>query len=328
MTHIRPMSASWLVSLSGKALLAEEREVLRHPIVAGVVLFAENYASKIQLIDLIASIKAERADCWITVDQEGGRVTRFQGADYGAPLVSAQTIGEVYARDASDGLRLAQEVGHLNATQLKSVGVDALLGPVFDLYRGGIVLAGRCFGNAAPDVIALLRAYLMGMEQANLGAVGKHFPGHGVVTEDTHIQHAQTPVSLDLLETADLQPYVDLMSYYQGIMCGHVVYSSVDSKPASFSSVWMEEILRQRMGFEGVIVSDCLSMAAAQPDQYIENLWAVSQAGCDLIICSHVSQQGINYSQLLSSFEHCPSKAHAMRVAGLTAPASTAAEQV
>ena len=291
------------------------------PLLQGVVLFAHNYASYSQLTALVSSIRAVREDCWISVDQEGGRVTRFRGDDYGQPLISAQEIGQVYVKCAAEGLHLAQETGYLNATQLKAVGIDAFLGPVLDIYRGGQVLDGRCFGQDAPSVIALARAYLIGMARAGLATVVKHFPGHGVVTEDTHLNKAQAETSFTALMEADLLPYYALIDHYQGVMCGHVVYTAVDDQPASFSKVWMQDILRQQLGFTGVVVSDCISMAAAQPSHYVENLLAVSQAGCDLIICSHVTEHGLDYLQLLSQFEYCPSAEHRARMKQLKATA-------
>lgn len=279
-----------MVDLAGSALDAEDRELLLHPAVGGVILFSRNFAAPEQLAELTASIRALREPhLLIGVDQEGGRVQRFR--DGFTRLPPAGRFGVLHAGDSRRALDVCASVAWLMAAELRAVGVDFSFAPVLDLDRGiSRVIGDRAFGPRAQDVCDLAAAWCDGVRRAGMAAVGKHFPGHGGVVADSHAELPMDGRSLAELELEDLVPFRHLIEQgLEAVMPAHVVYPAVDAHPAGFSPVWLKEILRGRLGFEGVVFSDDLNMGAAGAGgDYPERARAAAGAGCDmLLICNN-----------------------------------------
>lgn len=274
-----------LIDLDGVEIGATEREMLRHPAVGGVVLFARNHESKEQLAGLCRAIHAIDARLLVTVDQEGGRVQRFLDDFVTLPPMAA--LGAWYDMDTQAGLALAFDHGLVMAAELRGCGVDGSWAPVLDLQGGNAAIIGHRALHHDPAVVAALgRAHVAGMRAGGLGAAIKHFPGHGGVEGDSHHMLPHDGRPLDALWHQDLLPFRVLIEegMAEAVMMAHVVYESVDEWPASLSSHWISTILRQRMGFAGVVVADDLTMAgAACGGSWLERAVLARNAGCDLL---------------------------------------------
>jgi beta-N-acetylhexosaminidase len=279
-----------MLDIEGTALQAQERELLRHPAVGGVILFARNFTDPAQLAELTGEIHALRdPHLLIAVDQEGGRVQRFR--DGFTRLPPAAQFGALARRDPGAARRAAESVGWLMAAELRSVGIDFSFAPVLDLDRGvSGVIGDRAFADSVNLVSDLAAAWCGGARAAGMASVGKHFPGHGGVAADSHTELPVDERRLTDIETEDLVPFKRLVRHgLEAVMPAHVVYSRVDSRPAGFSPFWLQEVLRRRMGFQGVIFSDDLNMAAAAAGGgYAERGHAALAAGCDvLVVCNN-----------------------------------------
>lgn len=279
-----------IIGLSGLRLTAREREQLQHPWVGGVILFARNYASPSQLTQLSQEIHATRPGLLLGVDQEGGRVQRFREGFSALP--AAIDIGRAYDRSPVEGLQQAAQAATTMATELARCGVNLCFAPVADLYHAeSRVIASRAF-HADPDTAGLLAVrFAQAMQEQGIMAVAKHFPGHGSVLGDTHVEQVVDSRSWAEIETHDLIPFKRLIAAgVPGVMPAHVVYPAVDSKPGGFSKIWLQEILRRQLGFQGLIFSDDLGMQAAKatgsPLVLIEQALA---AGCDrVLLCNEL----------------------------------------
>ncbi len=297
-----------MMDLQGTSLTDEERELLCHPLVGGLILFSRNYESTDQLRGLIGSVHALRKpSLLISVDHEGGRVQRFREGFTRLP--AASLIGECCQKDDRAGLLLAERAGWLMAIELRAVGIDFSFAPVLDLNKGiSQVIGDRAFDRDPEQVARIAKAYMLGMKRAGMSAVGKHFPGHGAVSEDSH--HA-VPVDrrrYEDIEMDDLIPFERLIhAGLPAIMPAHVIYPAVDSLPAGFSPVWLKKILRQQLGFQGTIFSDDISMAGAEvAGDYIQRTTAALRAGCDMVL---VCNNRDAVRMVLDGFEYCPDPA-------------------
>jgi len=274
-----------VIGIHDKQLLPPERDWLRAPLVSGVILFARNFASREQVTELIADIRGLRADPFlICVDQEGGPVQRFRAGFTRLPALAR--IGEAYARDRVRGLALAEEHAWLMASEMRALDIDLSFAPVMDLARGNVIIGERAF-HADPKIVSELGlAYVRSMRLAGMAATIKHFPGHGSVREDTHVESAVDLRTLEELRATDLIPFADaIIAGADAVMMGHVAYPAVDASPAGYSRVWIQDILRSELGFRGVVFSDDISMAAAESVGGIgARITAHREAGCDLIL--------------------------------------------
>ncbi len=279
--------AQVLIDLRGTTLADDEAQWLRDLAVAGVILFTRNYQHKDQLKALIAQCRqAAGRPILITVDHEGGRVQRFREGFSAIPAA-----GQLLAL-AGDNLAVARflawQAGLVMAAELRELDVDMSYAPVLDLGHNQTVIGDRAFSDQSALVSSLSGAYAAGMAAAGMAACGKHFPGHGHVLEDTHTQMAVDHRPLAAIEADDMAPFKALVSQDRlgAMMPAHVIYSQVDSLPASASPFWLQRVLRQQLGFKGLIFSDDLSMKGAgvlgTPAQRAVK---AAKAGCDLLLC-------------------------------------------
>lgn len=279
-----------MLDCAGTVLTTEDRDLLRHPAVGGVILFARNYTDPAQLAALTAEIGALRdPPLLIAVDQEGGRVQRFRTGLTRLP--AAGQLGAMYADDPTIAGQICEAAGWLMATELRALGVDFSFAPVLDLDRGiSQVIGDRGFSAHPAAVTALALAWQRGVQRAGMIAVGKHFPGHGGVAADSHTELPTDSRSLAAIAQDDLEPFRQLIAHgLAAVMPAHVIYAQIDAQPAGFSTIWLQHILRERLSFQGVIFSDDLNMAAAAAGgDHVERAQAALQAGCEmLLICNN-----------------------------------------
>ena len=274
-----------IIGIEGTQLRPAESDWIRAPQVSGVILFKRNFESREQVTELIAAIRAARDEpLLVCVDQEGGPVQRFRQGFTRLPALAR--IGEIYARDPRLALELAGEHAWLMASEMRAIDIDFSFAPVLDLARGNVVIGERAF-HADPKIVSELGLeYVRSMRLAGMAATLKHFPGHGSVREDTHLETAIDRRTLDEIRDADLIPFADaIQAGAEAVMMGHVTYPAVDGSPAGYSAIWIREILRGELGFHGVVFSDDISMAAAEGAGSIAaRIAAHRDAGCDIVL--------------------------------------------
>jgi beta-N-acetylhexosaminidase len=345
------LHAPLILDIAGTTLTDVDRRRLAHPLVGGMILFGRNWQSRAQLTDLCADIKSIRADLLIAVDHEGGRVQRFR-TDGFTHLPPMRALGELWHQDDQGqtgtgvlkACEAATSVGFVLASELRACGVDFSFTPVLDLDhadeaptqghalaapRGGSGSLGRpgasrsgVIGDRAfardPRVVSLLARSLMhGLLQAGMGNCGKHFPGHGAVKADSHVALPVDKRSLKTILADDAQPYHWLGSALTAVMPAHVIYSKVDSRPAGFSPRWLQDILRAQLGFQGVVCTDDLSMAAARQLEghtlsYTQAVITALHAGCDLaLLCNRSAvNDGAELDEVLDELAEAQLKGH------------------
>lgn len=275
-----------MLDVAGTVLTPEDAARLQHPLVGGVILFARNYESPRQLTELTASIHALRSPpLLIAVDHEGGRVQRFREGFTRIPAM--RELGKIWDEHPKRARHLAQQAGYVLAAELRACGVDFSFTPVLDVdYGASSVIGDRAF-HSEPDVIAdLAHSLLLGLKQGGMHTVGKHFPGHGFVRADSHLEIPIDERSYTDIEFCDLIPFRRMVNYgLTAVMPAHVIYPRVDDKPAGFSEVWLKKILRGELGFEGCIFSDDLSMEGATvAGRIVQRAQAALNAGCDMVL--------------------------------------------
>jgi beta-N-acetylhexosaminidase len=273
-----------LIGLPGPELDDSSREQLRHPAVGGVVLFTRNFSSPEQLDQLLADIRSAREPgLLICIDQEGGRVQRLRSGFTRLPALG--TLGKIYDTDPVKAVDFAYRHGRVMATEMLACGIDLSFAPVLDLDRGSCVIGDRAFSSRLDATSSLGRAYLGGMHDAGMKTTGKHFPGHGSVLADSHVNDVTDPRTLAEIEGSDLVPFRELADSLDALMIAHVVYPAVDALPAGYSSTWLKDILRGSLDYRGVIFSDDLGMHAATHIGGLEvRTRACLEAGCDLVL--------------------------------------------
>ncbi len=280
-----------MLDLEGVELNQEDKELLAHPSVGGVILFSRNYENPEQLEHLVNSIRQCREDnLLIAVDHEGGRVQRF--IDGFTRLPAVRRIGELYDHNSRAAKLLARDTAWLMAIELRSVGIDFSFAPVLDLdYAVCKVIGDRAFHSDPKIVYELSHAWCQGMEQAGMASVAKHFPGHGAVYEDSHTDIPVDSREFDEIYHKDIYPFrLLIQDNLAAIMPAHVIYEKIDNRPAGFSSHWLKTVLREQLRFSGVIFSDDLNMqgASAVGELYSDRATAAMEAGCDMVlICNN-----------------------------------------
>lgn len=279
------------IDVEGLELTDEDREILQHPLVGGVIYFSRNYESREQITQLTQEIKLLRSpELLIAVDHEGGRVQRFRHDFTMLPPVNS--IGRVYDDNQANGLEYAYQHGWLMAAELRVTGIDFSFSPVLDLDYGHSTVIGDRALHQSPDAVAnLAQYYINGMQAAGMKATGKHFPGHGWAVEDSHTAIPRDERSFSEIIQQDVVPYRRLLEYgLASVMPAHVIYTEVDPMPACFSHKWLQEILRQQIGFHGLVISDDLTMQGASiVEASVAGRAALAlEAGCDMaLICNN-----------------------------------------
>ncbi|RUM86829.1 MAG: beta-N-acetylhexosaminidase [Candidatus Thioglobus sp.] len=277
-----------MMDVSGLILTQEEKNRLSKPSIGGVILFTRNFESIDQVKELIKSIRLINQNMLISVDHEGGRVQRFREGFTRLPAMAK--LGEVYDQDPELALEQAFSCGWVLAAELLDIGVDFSFAPVLDLdYGYSSVIGDRSFHSNPEAVVKLAGALIDGMHEAGMKCVGKHFPGHGHVALDSHLDLPIDERSMNEIRQ-DILSFKGLINQgLDAIMPAHVVYSQVDDKPAGFSSKWIKDILQSQLGFAGVVFSDDLSMQGAHFIKDITERVQVSlDSGCDMaLICNH-----------------------------------------
>jgi beta-N-acetylhexosaminidase len=277
------MNGPLLIDIAGTALTDIDRQLLKHPAVGGMILFARNIVSPSQVMDLVKEIRSVSPDLLISVDQEGGRVQRLiQGFTRLPPLAN---LGALYDKDPDAALQSAQQLGWLMAAEVKAIGIDLSFAPVLDLnLNRNQVIGNRAFHSNPKIVSRLAREYCLGMKKAGMATVGKHFPGHGYVTLDSHHALPEDDRACEQV-LADAQTFIDLMPYLTAIMPAHIIYHAFDKNPVTFSSHWLQTLLRQQFQYSGIVISDDLSMAGAKCyPSVIDAARCALSAGCDLLL--------------------------------------------
>ncbi len=275
-----------ILDVAGLRLDAADRRRLLSPLVGGIILFARNFESPAQVKALTAEIRALRhPELLICVDHEGGRVQRFRDGFTLIPPMRA--LGQLWDRDPAGAVRSTESAGQVIGAELAAHGVDLSFTPVLDLdYGASSVIGDRAF-HSSPEVVGALGAALVrGLFSAGMGAVGKHFPGHGYASADSHVAIPVDDRSLEEIIARDVAPYRPVIAAgLAGVMPAHVVYTQVAPDPAGFSEFWLKQVLRRQLGFEGVIFSDDLSMEGASGAGGVKDrALAALNAGCDVVL--------------------------------------------
>ena len=298
-----------MIDIQGTSLSHADIELINNNQVGGLILFERNFHSKEQIFDLCSEIKGIKRDILISVDQEGGRVQRFKSGF--TKLPSMQVLSDYAASNSN--INIFKEVGWLMAAELIAVGIDISFAPVLDVDRNtSSIIGNRSFSDIPSHVSSIAKEFISGMNEAGMQATGKHFPGHGGIFEDSHLLQPQDKRTLDELIKRDLIPFMDLKDDIGGIMCAHILFPEVDALSAGFSPFWIKEILRNRIGFKGVVFSDDLTMKGAGEYSYAERVNLSLSAGCDMVlICNsrdgvteaitHMEQNNIGGSNVVPS---------------------------
>lgn len=310
-----------MLDVAGTELSPGESEMLRHPLVGGVILFARNYHSPQQLCALTAAIRALRQpELLIAVDHEGGRVQRFQEGFSRLPPM--RRLGELWDRDRAAACRAAGDIGYVLAGELLACGLDFSFTPVLDVDFGASGVIGDRALHADPVAIAQLAGALIGgLREAGMASVGKHFPGHGHVRADSHVAVPVDERGFADIQAADLLPYRALIGQgLSAVMPAHVIYPEVDARPAGFSSKWLRQILRVELKFDGMIFSDDLSMEGASvAGGPVERADAALAAGCDMVLLCNAPESAAKLLAGLKVGALDQRRAEAMRGARLPA---------
>lgn len=295
-----------MLDLDSVEMSPEEREILQNPLVGGVILFSRNFSSVEQLVHLVSEIHQIRNPrLLVAVDHEGGRVQRFRDGFTSLPAVGH--FGEIYQHNPKRAKLLSETAGWLMSAELRAVGVDFSFAPVLDINYGvSEVIGDRAFHQDSQVIVELAHAYTKGMHDAGMAATGKHFPGHGAVTVDSHVDIPIDNREYKEIYAHDILPFKRMIHHgMAAVMPAHVIYPKVDKFPAGFSEVWLKDILRKRLSFQGVIFSDDLDMkgASVAGDQYVDRAEKALSAGCDVALVCNNREGALNVLDNLSGHD-------------------------
>lgn len=280
--------ASLMIDIEGPFLNQEDIELIGSPHVGGLILFERNFLDRNQITDLCFEIKSKKPEIIIAVDQEGGRVQRFKKGFSQIPPM--QKLGDLVSYDKHAGLDLCKNAGWLIASELIASGIDLSFSPVLDLDQDlSSIIGDRAFSDQIDIVIECARAFIFGMNEAGMACVGKHFPGHGSISEDSHLEKPIDRRALNEIEKKDLIPFKELINNLDGIMTAHILFPEVDERITTFSKIWIKQILREQMKFEGMIFSDDLSMEGTNEfKSFYDKTKNAIISGCEMIlICNN-----------------------------------------
>ena len=280
--------ASLMIDIEGPFLSQEDIELIGSPHVGGLILFERNFLDRNQITDLCFEIKSKKPEIIIAVDQEGGRVQRFKKGFSQIPPM--QRLGDLVSYDKHAGLDLCKNAGWLIASELIASGIDLSFSPVLDLDQDlSSIIGDRAFSDQIDIVIECARAFIFGMNEAGMACVGKHFPGHGSISEDSHLEKPIDRRALNEIENKDLIPFKELINNLDGIMTAHILFPDVDERITTFSKIWIKQILREQMKFEGMIFSDDLSMEGTNEfKSFYDKTKNAIISGCEMVlICNN-----------------------------------------
>ena len=280
--------ASLMIDIEGPFLNQEDIELIGSPHVGGLILFERNFLDRNQITDLCFEIKSKKPEIIIAVDQEGGRVQRFKKGFSQIPPM--QRLGDLVSYDKHAGLDLCKNAGWLIASELIASGIDLSFSPVLDLDQDlSSIIGDRAFSDQIDIVIECARAFIFGMNEAGMACVGKHFPGHGSISEDSHLEKPIDRRALNEIEKKDLIPFKELINNLDGIMTAHILFPEVDERITTFSKIWIKQILIEQMKFEGMIFSDDLSMEGTNEfKSFYDKTKNAIISGCEMIlICNN-----------------------------------------
>ncbi len=290
-----------MLDLKGVSLDRDERLQLQNPQVGGVILFSRNIQSRDQVCDLVAEIRACSKYLLVAVDQEGGRVQRLREGFTAIP--SMQAIGNLIARSPEEGLGLSKDLGWLMASEVIACGLDLSFAPVLDVDRDtSSIIGDRSFSDQPEIVISAAEAFIKGMHDAGMAVTGKHFPGHGGIVADSHLEAPVDDRSWNTLYVRDIQPFAKLSKMLDAVMPAHITFPSVDPDSVGFSSFWLNDVLRGKLGFEGIIFSDDLTMKGADiAGGYVDKAKLALKAGCDMILVCNCPQGAVEVLSYMES---------------------------
>ena len=272
-----------IVNIDGLEVSEEERKFLEHPAVAGTILFAHNYRDRSQITELIESLHRIKPGFIVSADHECQIVQRFEEGFTQLPLPS--DIGKYYDEDKEEALKTAYAYGLVVGSEMREINMDLSYLPVLDIAHFGGVIGDRAFHGNPEVVMELARSVITGLHNSSLPACGKHFPGHGSVPGDTHTDVIRDPRPMSEIEAHDLHPFAKLIEgkYLDCIMLSHIVYEAVCSTPASLSEHWIKTVLRERLGFDGLVCTDDLDMVGSG-NANAAMFKKAMDAGCDLLL--------------------------------------------
>lgn len=298
--------------VAGLSLTPEDKEILSHPAISGIILFSRNFESPDQLRNLTREIQKISKQLIITVDQEGGRVQRFRHGF--TELPSMQHWGTEYLSNPEKAEKTFSEILRVMVNELRNVGIYSSLLPVLDIdYNRNAVIGHRSFGST-PTIVTELSAFMIDQFHAlKMPVTGKHFPGHGFVSADSHLELPIDERSFTEIAQSDLLPFVQLSGKCDAIMLAHIVYAAIDHNPVCFSRFWIQDVLRKQLQFDGLIISDDLSMQAlVNMGSYSERATRAVEAGCDVLLACN-SRAGV-----IDILDHVPVKKDPKRTERLT----------
>ena len=300
-----------MIDVDGKSLSEDDKFLISKNHVGGLILFSRNFDSYDQLKNLVKEIHAVKENIIIAVDQEGGRVQRFEKEFTKIPSMREVSI---FKRE-NDDQELIKDLAWLVSSELISVGIDINFAPVLDINRNiSSVIGDRSFSDNFSELINNASDYIDGMHEAGMKSTGKHFPGHGNVIEDSHLELAKDQRKLQDLITTDIKPYIELKDKLDVIMCAHILFSEVDKNIPSFSQTWIKDVLRHQINYKGLILSDDLSMLGSGNQSLSKKAKMSFDAGCDMvIICNdrsgtkevieYLDQTGVELSSKISEIK-------------------------
>ena len=292
-----------MLDVAAAELTEQDRHLISSELCGGLILFSRNFESAEQILALTNEIRRYNPDIIIAVDQEGGRVQRFvEGFSKLPPLKS---LGDYFLKEPQKALKVAGELGELMALEVQSVGCDISFAPVLDLgYLTSRIIGDRAFAVDPKVIVHVAKAYIDGMKKGGMAATGKHFPGHGSVEADSHVDIPYDDRAFAEIEQQDLKPFVELKDDLEALMFAHIIYSQVDELPAGFSPVWLQQVLRQDIGYDGVIFSDDLSMKGAEViGDFEQRATHALSAGCDMVLVCNDREATLAVMESLKEFK-------------------------